>query len=400
MYIEKTPLLVADPDSALQQSGYTNDLMRSHYTTDGKMLKYDAGRVSSLASIARVGGTVFLSRVPWFWALCYSVLWAIVFVGFRCLGPFHTQRGSSGFGDLTLDVAVFMGLLLAMHMGEALKRWLEMRHDVIGGLWTTIDDIALLLAVQLKDTADRPLKTLALRYGLCSVELLLASESDQPAALEFLCRRGLLSRDEREQLLLLPAKSKVLWVWTACLFQRLASKGRISSSALGRLYELCNRGRLACDRATTFGHSQLPMMYTHLLVVLAHLACALVSVRGGMVAAALSWDMSPEKGAPPASKTGAFYGILGQLLMAAVVPMCYSALLRYAATLSDPLSPESVEGMPFSAYRVFMRDECEAFHTAGENAPKAVARAVELVEEDEETPFMHDLAHVIGSDRA
>lgn len=391
MHFEKQPLLKSDKGDFLPESGYGNDLMRSYYTTDGRILKYDPWRVVSLASVARIGGTVFASRVPWFWALCYCLVWAFTFFVFRvCLPPFYPSHSASGFEDFVDDIAVFMGVLLALHTMLALRRWLALRHEVIGSLWAAVNDIALLLAVQLPATADRSLKTLVLRYGLASVELLLASEVSELEACSNLQRRGLLTADECEKLSALPARPKVLWVWMAAVFQRLAWRGLLPSTALERIYELCNRGRLACDRAGAYGHSQLPMVYTHLLVVLAHLACAMVAVRNGIIAAALAWEMSGEK----ASRTGGLVNITAQLLLAAAVPICYSALLQYAATISDPLCPESILGMPFSAYHVFMRDECESFHTAGENVPKAVTRALDQLDEDPEALPWEDLVVV------
>merc|ERR1719482_1910004 len=61
-------------------------------------------------------------------------------------------------------------------------------------------------------------------------------------------------------------------------------------------------------------------------------------------------------------------------------PLLYLSLLRLACLLENPLAGGGLggpPGFPTSAFHVFMRDECEAFHTAGQEQPKAIARAVE-----------------------
>jgi len=398
-HAEKTPLLVADPAQVLPPSGVANDLMRSHFTVDGKLLKYDPWRASSCAVLARIGGTVFGGRTLWLHGLAYSLLWASTFAVFR-FGLGGLAYGSTReFSEFAADAAILVGLLLAVNMAVGLQRWLAMRRDVVGGLWAAIDDLALVLAAHLPAPASRPVKTLALRYGLASFELLLASEDQQEEAscLDSLLRRGLLREQERDLLQPLPSKAKVPWVWAASLFRQLAQRGRLQSRVLLRLYEICNRGRGACDRAAACRHSTLPLAYAHMLATLVHAASFLLAVRCGVAAAAISSKLSaPRASSSPSTSTSGLLAALAlQFLLAGGAPVALGALLSCALILADPLSPQSVQGLPSSAYRVFMRDECEAFHTAGENLPKAVARAVERGAQDSDFLSAQDLVAIV-----
>lgn len=279
-----------------------------------------------------------------------------------------------------------------------------MRHEVVGSLWRANTDLAALVATHFPEPEHRALKTLVLRYGLASFELLLLSDasmanlsradnstkdleatnSSQHDGIEnsllTLTKRGILRTEECELLKALPAKSLVPWVWVAAAFQQLATHGKISSRLLVKFYDVCARGRSACNRALVYSHSQLPFDYTHLLAVIGHATSIAVAVKCGVVVAS---ETGPDTADFPRSHMQTLLVVTQQCVLTLAAPLVYGALLSHAAVLADPLSVGSVAELPCSAYRVFMRDECEAFHTAGENLPKAIARVIAPAVQDE-----------------
>lgn len=442
---ETTPLRAADPGLVLT---HTNDLMRSYRTADGQLLEYSSLRATSVAALARVAGTAFADRTLWLSVAAHLLLWVAVFACCRAnLGA--SAVGASGGGasgasagrvggagvasaaraanskdlDVVANWAVLVGFLLAFNVAAAARRWAHLRRDVVGGLWVATNDLALLLGTELHERADRPVKTVALRYCLASFDLLFAS--DEGACLDDLRHRGLLSAGELEALRPFPAKPQVLWVWVASLVRSLARRGRLPSRMLARLYGVCSRGRGACDQAAIHRTSQIPYKFVHLVAVLAHLTSALLAARCGAVAAAAyagagarapgaaaGTQRLPAAGGP--GGIGAAAEAAQQALLALAAPLFYGALLCCAAALDQPPAPPGGEraappggappgagpgadaALPVSAYRAFMRDECEAFFTAGENLPKAAALAQEAREQEAgPTGFVHDPVAVV-----
>jgi len=390
----KAPLLEADPAPVLPQEGGAGDvLLGAVHTRDGRLLKYDAHRLASCAALLRVGGTAFAQRSLWFAALAYAALAICAFIAFRFAAHRLELVDTARAGEFVQGSAMFVGLLLTIHLSAAVQRWCSMRREVIGGLWSAVNDLALILAVHMPEPANRPLKTLALRYGLASMELLGREASIGDALLDPLRQRGLLSTNECALLAPSPAKAQICWVWVACAFRRLAGRELLSSRLLPQLYEICARGRGACDRADFYGRSQLPFAYVHLLSLLVHGTCAMVALKCGVVAAvAVSHALRSEAIAPVSDMESASV-LVQQCALAFGVPLVYGAILAQAAALADPLSAASSEELPRAAYRIFMRDECEAFHTAGENPPKAIAKAAEQATQcGGAGNWLHDLA--------
>lgn len=364
---EKTPLLQADPKHVVQPPHAASDLFLSQYTVEGQLLRYDPWRPTTFAVLLRMRGTAFWNRDLWLHVVSCLAIAAVTCVVLR----FNVRRlelvNATGFRELVKFMSVFVGLLLTFHMSFAISRWFAMRREVLGGLWAAVSDLALLLGAHLPEPENRPLKTLVLRYGLASFEILFGGAAPDLGALQ---KRGLLSEEECEMLEPVHAKAQVPWVWICLVFQRLASSEKLSSRLLVKFYNVCAAGRAACNRATNFQFSQLPMPYVHLLYLSVHAICLLIAVKCGVEAADALW------GTKRAHGTAAVIVLLQQVFLAAAAPLFYGALLQHATCLADPLSGESVEELPLAAHRAFMRDDGEAFHTAGENKPKAIAQAV------------------------
>lgn len=389
---EKTPLLQADPKHVVVPPHAAGDIFLSQYTVDDQLLKYDPWRPTTFAALFRMRGTVFWNRDLWLHALSCLAIAAVTCAVLR----FNVRRldlvNATGFSEVVKFISVFVGLLLAFHMSFAVNRWLAMRREVLGGLWVAVADLALLLGAHLPEPENRPLKTLVLRYGLASFEILFGGAAPDLAVLQ---KRGLLSEEECEILEPLHAKAQVPWVWICLIFQRLASSGKLSSRMLVKFYEVCATGRAACNKATIFQFSQFPLPYVHLLHLSVHTVCLLVAVKCGVESANALW------GTKHALGTEAVVVLVQQVVLAVAAPLFYGALLHYATDLADPMSSANVEELPLAAHRAFMRDEGEAFHTAGENQPRAISQAVANFGDPESAAFerlMQDRVSLIHPD--
>lgn len=370
---ERSPLLVGDKDPS-SDIGYTGDLVGAYCTRDGRLLHYDARRAGSCFAVFRITGTVFAERVIWLWTLFYTMLAAATCVTLRlCLRrPYLIEP--TQVGELVNYTSVFIGFLLSLHLTLSINRWLVMRRDVLGQLWSAVNDIAHILAVHLPEPENLALKNLTMRYGIVSFELLLASDSEH---LYLLTSQGVLQADECAKLELAPCKSQLPWVWLATTFRNLAARGRLSSRLLARLYGACESGRGACDCAALCAKSPPPpSVVGKLLTWGTHGSCAMMAIKCGAMAAAAATGhiTSPQTGMQQSRAEGVLV-LIQQLAMAVCVPFWYCALLRLGDALSQPLTDEGLGALPVPVLRAFLRDECEAFYTAGEHAPKALRRA-------------------------
>lgn len=381
-FSEKTPLLEADPLSAVIEVPYSSDVMHSYKTRDGQLLKYDEWRVSSCASFLRVGGTVFFDRDLWLHVIAYLLLAGGTCVVLRL--SFHRLElvDVDKISEVVNGTAVLVGLLLALNLVVSVLRWFAVRREVLGDLWSAVSDLGLLFGAHLPEKENRPLKTLVLRYGLVSMELLFVTLSED---FESLQACGLLSPQEcalLEPSLRGPFSGRGLpsqpWVWIAKLCRELAGAEKISSRLLQQLYGICARGRGACSMAAALQYSQPPFVYVHLLSVLVHVSCALMALKCGATGALglRAASQSAKDLNAPISHTQTLWLLTSQGLLAIAAPLFYGALLNHAVALTNPFTAGSLGEFPRSAYRAFMRDECEAFHTAGENQPKAIEKIV------------------------
>mmetsp|Transcript_112188 Transcript_112188/g.194497 ORF Transcript_112188/g.194497 Transcript_112188/m.194497 type:complete len:408 (-) Transcript_112188:72-1295(-) len=399
-FSEKTPLLEADPLSAIIEVPYGSDVTHSYKTRDGHLLKYNAWRVSSFACFVRIGGTVFFDRELWLRVLAYLSVaggtCAVLRLSFHRLELVDVDKIS----EVVNGSALLVALLLALNLVVSVHRWFAVRREVLGQLWSAVSDLGMLFGAHLPEKENRPLKTLVLRYGLVSMELLFDtfSEDHRQKDLESLRACGLLSPQEcalLEPSLHEPFSGNVLpslpWVWIAKLCRELAGAEKISSRLLQQLYGICSRGRGACSLAAALQYSQPPFVYAHLLSVLVHVSCMLMALKCGAAAAVglRAASQSTKHPGAPISDTQTLWLLTSQGLLVIAAPLFYGALLNHAVALTNPFSAGSLGEFPRSAYRAFMRDECEAFHTAGENQPKAIEKVVAQFKETDPL-LVHD----------
>merc|ERR1719401_354018 len=202
------------------------------------------------------------------------------------------------------------------------------------------------------------------------------------ADLHELCERQLLHNDERERLEQLQARPQIVWVWIARTFQRLAAAGKLPSRLLTTLYGICMRARTAVGGVFAQLDTQLPFSYVHLVSVVVHANNILVAAKcGTMAAVAISHLRHPETsvGKVAVSSTDAVQALLLQCLQAIGVPLTTVGLLTVGVLVADPIN-DGLQDFPRSAYHVWLRDECESFQTAAEEAPKELAHVADLVE--------------------
>lgn len=351
-------------------------------TRDGELVKYDAQAMGSVASLARLRGTVLSSWILWLHVGLYlgSAVAVCAAVGALAEAP-HLVRATR-VSEAVNYLSTLVSVSLAFHTALAVGRWWELRSSLLGELWRATNDLTMVLAVHFPSREHRRLKTLVLRYCLLSFELMFMQVRTGDADLHELCERQLLRDDERETLEQLQAKPQVVWVWIAGTFQRLAAAGKLPSRLLTSLYGICTRARSAVGGVFTHLDTQLPFSYVHLVSVVVHANNLLVAAKcGTMAAVAIEHLRHPEpaEGEPPVSSTENVQALLLQCLQAIFVPLTTVGLLAVGGLVADPFS-DGLQDFPRSAYHVWLRDECESFQTAAEEAPKELARVADVVE--------------------
>jgi len=385
-------------------------------------VKYDMQSIGSAASLARLRGTVLGSLRLWLHVILYVAIAGMVAVAVGLLAERPELVAPDRVGEAVNYFCLFVSIALSFHVFLAVERWWELRNRLIGELWRATNDLTMVLAVHFPSREHRRLKTLILRYCLLSFELMFMQARDGQADLHELCSRHLLRDDERERLEQLAAQPQVVWVWIAGTFQRLAQAGKLPSRLLANLYETCARARSSV--AGIFAHlsTQLPYSYVHLISVVVHANNLLVAVKCGTMAAvavrsllehhAFDSAVTPSASgatsssslaaAAAAAAAGGIRGVHGsgqgsgeaaqvlllQCLQAIFVPLATVGLLEVATLVGEPFG-SSFQDFPRSAYHVWMRDECEAFQTAAEEAPKELSFVVDAVEA-KEARFVHD----------
>lgn len=348
-----------------------------------QLLQYSARHLSSILALFRVRGTAFASCSLWVHVLANLVITGVAF----CIVFFCSRRpdliDAEQIRRAVLYGSGLVGFVLVLYLHHAVVRWWAMRRDAVGGLWESVDDLALVLAAHFPDPGSRPLKELVLRYCLASLDLTFMQAQGTDGVLQGLVLQGLLTPDEKRKLEELVSKPQAVWVWVAGIFQQLAERGKLSSRLLFSLYDICAKARGAVGRGRgvfAYLDTQLPFAYVHLISVMVHLCNAMVAVKCGILAAVAARNLlRPETRRDPVSDTENAQVLLMQVAFAVVVPVFYLAFLSVGASVSDPFG-DKFEDFPRSAYRTWMRSECRAFHAAGEQLPPEVLRVTDGLE--------------------
>lgn len=348
-----------------------------------QLLRYDVRYVSSVFALFRLRGTAFASRAVWVHVLgntlVAAIVWAAVFFGCRRPELIDTET----IRQVASYASGLVGFVLVFYLSLMVGRWWEMRRDSFGGLWGAIDDLALLLAAHFPGPEAQPLKSLVLRYCLASLELTFMQARGTDGVLAGLVGQGLLTEDEKRKLEELVSKPQAVWVWIAGVFQQLTSRGKLSSRMLVALYSICAHARSCVGRGRgvfAYLDTQLPFSYVHLIAIIVHLSNLLLAVKCGTLAAVASWNLvRPETKRDPVSDMENAQVLLLQVFFVIVVPFFYLAFLEVGASVSDPFG-EKFEDFPRAAYRTWVRNECEAFLSAGESPPDEVVRITDELE--------------------
>lgn len=344
-----------------------------------QLLKYNAQHTASILCLFHIRGTVFASWSIWLHMLCNITIAAVVcaIVFFSCRRPelINTERVS----EIVKYSSALVGFLLVFQLSAAVRRWWAMRIDTLGGFWNAVSDVAMILAAHLPQRDHKDLKALVLRYCLASLELTFMQAHGTDGVLADLVEQSLLTQDEKRRLEELVSKPQAMWVWIAGLFHQLAERGRLSSRLLISLYGICSRARAAVGRgkgAFAYLDTQLPFSYVHLLSVLVHLNNLAIATKCGvLVSIGIRNLLRPERRGP-VSDAENIQVIILQVVFVTCVPAWYHAMLEAAAGLGDPFG-DRFQDFPRRACHTWMRDECEAFHSAGEHLPDDALKVVE-----------------------
>lgn len=381
-------------------------------TDAGELVKYDLHRVGSAGSLLRLHGTVLASSTLWFHVAFYVAFAGAVGAVVGSVAERPDLIVHSRVGEAVNYFCLFVSISLAFHVTLAVERWWELRSKLLGELWRAVNDLNMVLAVHFPSTKHRRLKTLVLRYCLLSFELVFMHARDGKADLQELCKRHLLRDDERERLEHLPFQAQCVWVWIAGTFQRLAEAGKLPSRLLVTVYEISTRGRTSVSNIFLHLDTQLPFSYMHLISVAVHANNLVVAAKCGTMAAVavrnLMHNQFGAAAAVAAAKSGAAAAAAATSFLAAsaggangpidrnsvgenvqvlilqclqlfFVPLATIGLLEVAAQVAEPFGT-GFQDFPRSAYHVWLRDECEAFQCAAEEAPKELTRQADAVE--------------------
>mmetsp|Transcript_92538 Transcript_92538/g.160790 ORF Transcript_92538/g.160790 Transcript_92538/m.160790 type:complete len:467 (-) Transcript_92538:54-1454(-) len=351
-----------------------------------QLLKYNAQLTASILCLLHIRRTVFASWSIWLHVLCNVTIASLVCVlmFFSCRRPelIDTARVS----EIVKYSSALVGFLLVFHLTAAVRRWWAMRIETLGGFWNAVSDVAMILAAHLPERDHRDLKALVLRYCLASLELTFMQAHGTDGVLGDLVKQSLLTHDEKRRLEELVSKPQAMWVWIAGLFQHLTERGRLSSRLLVALYDICARARASVGRgrgAFAYLDTQLPFSYLHLLSVLVHINNLILAAKCGALAAVGIRNLLRSEKKEPVSDAENIQVVLLQVVFVTCVPAWYHAMLEAAAGLGDPFG-DRFQDFPRRACHIWMRDECEAFHAAGEQLPDEALKIVDEFDVQEE----------------
>mmetsp|Transcript_105415 Transcript_105415/g.186689 ORF Transcript_105415/g.186689 Transcript_105415/m.186689 type:complete len:391 (-) Transcript_105415:137-1309(-) len=293
-----------------------------------------------------------------------------------CAGMvFANRRSGYSFGKLcdednikTLEqisgyFSFVVAIMLGMYVSTGASRWWAMRNTCLGGLWTAINDINLLLATRFRSHEDRPMKEKVLRLCLLSHRLLYAQARDRegPEFLQGIIDCGLMTPEEAAILKDEPAKAQIVWVWISAIFVELKKAGKFDHWVLGTLEGSCAQAMNSIIKAFSYIHTLIPFNYAHLLATNVILANSLLVVKCGFVIGGEEIQKGPRN----------HFHLLAQLLECMIVPFMYHAILGLVGQLENPFGTDEVD-FPCLSYHVVIRDEAETVIRMGESSPDSL----------------------------
>ena len=252
---------------------------------DKQVLNYDSRRLNSLGVLDAVfhRGSTFSSVALWRDTLLLLLLASLVGVGVffwgkhgdycndeeSSNGPSEAQELAVALLPFTNNLLGLLPFLIGLYLTTALDRWWEMRTRCLGGLWTAMNDLALVSATYFPRPEDKKIRKRLARWCLLS-HLLIYKQAMNREDLSDLLADGTLLPNEFERLNGQPSKSQIVWVWIASYFSHLAygksrSKLPYREHTLPRVHEICMRARDGIGTLFAYLDSQLPFRYVHLL---------------------------------------------------------------------------------------------------------------------------------------
>lgn len=327
--------------------------------------------------------SIFCSAGLWLNLLGYVIICGC------CAGlVFANRRFGYGFGRLaapenikTLEhisgyFSFVVAILLGMYVSTGAARWWDMRNGCLGGLWSAINDVILLLSTRCRSKDDRPMKEKILRLCLLSHRLLYAKarHKESPEDLQGIVNSGLMTPDEAAALNGETAKAQIVWVWISMIFIEMKKSGKIDHWFLTKLELLCSKANTSILAVFSYVHTQIPFTYVHLLVTNVILSNLLLVTKCGFVIG----------GAEIHRPTNHFL-LMAQMLESIIVPFMYHAILGLVGELENPFGTDEVD-FPCLSYHVVIRNECETYIRKGESIPDSLLDFMEAGKLSENVP--------------
>lgn len=282
--------------------------------------------------------------------------------------------------DLCVQGVVF---ILGGFVAIMTTRWWNVRTMCVGALHQSMSNLAMQAAATWpgSSSVDREARGIVNRYGLLAYKMLFlearASDDgvDVDTKLPALVAQNLLTQEEADALVGLPAKTSAVLGWHARFWERVmdqksglkasasffrtADNGRYSM-VFGQLYA----ARSAVTLSYSYLNTQVPFGYLHLLLVTAALTAFANALYCGIGLAAILKTLGGKPEMGPQTLVPLF---IVRTLRIVFIPMLLDGLILVGTVIAMPLGND-VDDFPAGTFVENLEDECASVGAAIERA--------------------------------
>mmetsp|Transcript_6216 Transcript_6216/g.17875 ORF Transcript_6216/g.17875 Transcript_6216/m.17875 type:complete len:530 (+) Transcript_6216:60-1649(+) len=326
---------------------------------EGKIVRYDMGRIVSLLVFIMKQGTIFDCRKLWLEQLVLMIIAAVSGLLMYLAFTYHIQKDDRD-PEETLDLAnrklyefatSIMGLVtfvLGLFVSLVVERWWRLYKEGLDKLQRGVTFLVSTLTTFYGDQYDRTAEKIIhriYRYGRLSLALIYASQlstaKEQREFVNMLFLRGLATDEEAGVLLSMRrTREEIPWVWIHRILHRLYLDGVIPSDHMYTL--MTQRASIAQDGAAfILGQlgTQLPMTYVHMVSLLVKVNNIVVAVAIGPLIF-ISFVQHPDGTGGDSTQ---LVPLTVYLLTILIIPVLFNGLLIVCQQIDNPFANSTLD---------------------------------------------------------
>lgn len=348
-----------------------------HHDGEGEVdiiVSYDLKGLTRLGVFTMTNGTILDTMFTWKQTIGLQfICWTLVaFLYYSQVDA--NDIDTDGLTRATSVMNAVLGFCLGLYVSLSISRWWEMRQAFGCVVAAALN---LMMAVCINTPVNSDVRSLYLkrritRYATASVALIFRDHDGfDELDLQVLKEKKLLTTQECKKLAGKTQPSAILWLWIGLQLKAAFTSGVLEVDPVEKalLNKYTFRARESLQKINTFIHTQLPLPYIHILVLLTKIFFMLSCLQSS--AQIFVYLKSPDD---------AEVSLFVETLTLFVIPMTYQGLIDLAERVSNPFGTDTVD-FPGELYQRSLVLQCnemiEAAHGSikeEEEPPQSMAR--------------------------